>query len=68
MEIGFSGTFILSCMNTSTYSRESNKCGSPSVEQFDKNLGQHLIVIVFRDRQQTGGLYYGVHAGWQPIK
>ena len=35
-------------MNVSTYSPGSNKCGVLSVGQFDKNLGQHLIVIVFR--------------------
>ena len=35
-------------MNTSTYSPASNKCGFPSINSFDKNLGQHLIVIAFR--------------------
>ena len=32
-------------MNTPIYSPDSNKCGVPRVWQFDKNLGQHLIVI-----------------------
>ena len=35
-------------MNTSAYSPDSNKCCVPSVGKFDKNLGQNLIVIVFR--------------------
>ena len=38
-------------MNTSMYSPDSNKCGAPSVGQFDKNLGQQLIAIVFRGIQ-----------------
>ena len=52
MEIGkksmFYGAYILPCMNTSTYSPDSNKCGVPSARQFNINLGQHLIVIPFR--------------------
>ena len=35
-------------MNTLPYSPDCNKCGVPSVGQFDKRLGQHLIVTVFR--------------------
>ena len=35
-------------MNRSMYSPACNKCEVPSVGQFDKNLGQHLIVIAFR--------------------
>ena len=35
-------------MNTSTYFPDSNKCEVPSAGQFNKNLGQHLIVIAFR--------------------
>ena len=30
-------------------SPDCNKCGIPSDDQFEKNLGQHLIVIVFRE-------------------
>ena len=30
------------------YSRDSDKCGVPSVEQIDKNLRQDLIMIVFK--------------------
>ena len=33
-------------MSTSRYSPDS-KCGVPSVVQFDKNLGQHSLAIVF---------------------
>ena len=40
-------------MNTSTYSSDSNKCGILSVQQFDKNLGQYLKVIVIR--KELGG-------------
>ena len=43
-------TYILSYMNTSKYSPDSNKCEVSSVGQFDKNLGQHLIVIVSWER------------------
>ena len=35
-------------MSTSTHFPDSNKPGVPSAWQFDKNLGQHLIVIVIR--------------------
>ena len=34
---------MLSCMKTSTYSTDSNKCGVPTVSQFDKNLGKYAI-------------------------
>ena len=34
-----------------TYSLDSNKCGVQSVGQFDKNLGQPLIVIAWRGLQ-----------------
>ena len=40
--------YVLPCVSTSTYSPDSNNCGVPRVGQFDKNLGQRLIVIVFR--------------------
>ena len=30
------------------YSRDSNKCGVPSVQQIDINLRQDLIMIVFK--------------------
>ena len=36
-------------MNTSTYSPYTNKCGVPSVGQFDNNSGQHLIVKYLRE-------------------
>ena len=39
----FYRTYILFCMSRSTQSPDSNKHGVPSVWQFDKNLGQHLI-------------------------
>ena len=35
-------------MNTSTYSPHSNKCGVPGIGEFDKKLGEHSIVILFR--------------------
>ena len=56
MEIGkkifdLRNPYIIFCMKTSIYSPDSNKCEFSSVGQFSENLGQHLIVIVFREIQ-----------------
>ena len=56
MEIGkkifdLRNLYIIFCMKTSIYSPDSNKCEFSSVGQFNENLGQHLIVIVFREIQ-----------------
>ena len=45
----FKGTYLLLSMKTLICSPDSSKCGVPSVGQFDKNLGQHLIEILFRE-------------------